>query len=265
MVTLGMMNFLKVMKSRAWTCTAAALAVVLSGCVNPNGTPNNTGTGVLAGSAFGALTGAAIGGCRNAGPYALYGAAAGALAGGLLGYAADRQQNAWMEAQAPQPTYVRVNQVQPQRPLLPQPMSIADVKGLVGAGVSDDVIISQINNSRTVFHLSAADIIDLRYAGVSDKLINYMINTPTMFGAVAATTQPAPTYIQTAPPPPVVQTAVVAPGSGYVWIGGEWVWRGGWFWVGGHWAYPPYPRAMWVSGRSWQDAYGWHYAPGYWR
>lgn len=265
MVTVGTMKFLKPIKSQAWTCTAALLAVVLTGCVNPNGSPNNTGTGVLAGSAFGALTGAVIGGCRNAGPYALYGAAAGALAGGLIGYSADRQQDAWMKAQAPPPTYVRVNQSQPQgRPMI-QPMSVADVKGLTGAGVSDDVIISQINNSRTVFHLSATDIIDLRHAGVSDRVIDYMINTPTTLGAVAATTQPTATYIQTAPPPPVVQTSVAAPGPGYVWIGGEWVWRSGWFWVVGHWAYPPYSRAVWICGRSWHDPYGWRYAPGYWR
>jgi hypothetical protein len=35
------------------------MAVLLSGCVNPEGSPNNTGSGVLIGSAFGALTGAA--------------------------------------------------------------------------------------------------------------------------------------------------------------------------------------------------------------
>jgi hypothetical protein len=36
----------------------AGIAVVLSGCVNPDGSPNNTGSGVLTGGAVGALTGA---------------------------------------------------------------------------------------------------------------------------------------------------------------------------------------------------------------
>ena len=64
-----------------------------------------------------------------------------------------------MRAQAPQ-TYVRVVQG--------QPLSTADVKALARAGVSDDVIISQIQGSHTVFHLSAADIIDLQ-AGICSR------------------------------------------------------------------------------------------------
>ena len=44
------------------------------------------------------------------------------------------------------------------------------------AGVADDVIISQIIGSHTVFHLSAAEIIDLHNSGVSDRVVNYMIN-----------------------------------------------------------------------------------------
>jgi hypothetical protein len=53
----------------------AASAVVLTGCVNPNGTQNNTGTGALIGGALGAITGAAIGGSRHGGGDALIGAA----------------------------------------------------------------------------------------------------------------------------------------------------------------------------------------------
>ena len=237
-------------------CAIAASATVLTGCVNPNGSPNNTGTGALIGGAFGALTGAAIGGYRHGGPDALIGAAAGALAGGLIGNAADREQVAQLKAQAPQ-TYARVDQG--------SPLSIADVKALAKAGISEDVIIAQIQSSRTVFHLTAADIIDLRDAGVSDKVVNYMINTPSTVGATAETTGGSTAYIQQAPPPPPAPTVVVAPGPGYIWIGGEWVWNGGWFWVGGHWAYPPYPRAVWIGGRVWHDDHGWHNARGHWR
>ena len=88
----------------------------------------------------------------------------------------DQDQQARLRAQSPQ-TYVRVDQG--------QPLGVADVKALAGAGISDDVIISQIRNSRTVYHLSAADIIDLHNSGVSDRVVNYMINTPTTAGAAA--------------------------------------------------------------------------------
>jgi len=233
-----------------------AAATLMTGCVNPDGSPNNTGTGALIGGAFGALTGAAIGGRGHGGPDALIGAAAGALAGGLIGNAADREQAARLKAMAPQ-TYDRVDQG--------QPLTVADVKALVKAGVTEEVIIAQIQNSHTVYHLSAADIIDLRDAGVTDRVIDCMINSPSTVGASAETTSGTVTYIQQAPPPPPVETVVPAPGPGYLWIGGEWVWNGGWFWVGGHWAVPPYPHAVWIGARCWHDAHGWHNARGHWR
>jgi hypothetical protein len=68
-------------------------------------------------------------------------------------------------------------------------MSLADIKMLAKAGVSDEVILSQIRNSRTVYHLSAAEILDLKDAGVSEKVIDFMIDTPMM-------------YQSTRPPPP---------------------------------------------------------------
>ncbi len=244
------------MKRHTLILSVAGLAVLLSGCINPDGSANNTGSGALIGGAFGALTGAAIGGRNHGGQDALIGAAAGALAGGLIGNSADREQEARLKAEAPQ-TYERVDQG--------SPLSLADVKALAKAGISEDVIVNQIKNSRTIFHLSAADIIDLRDAGVSDKVVNYMINTPVTVGATLETTRGTTTYITQAPPPAPVETIVVAPDPAYVWVGGEWVWSGGWFWVGGHWGYPPHPRAIWIGGRSWHDEHGWHNARGHWR
>lgn len=243
------------MKWHPLTLAVAAVAVLMTGCYTPEGTPDNTGTGALVGGAVGAITGAAIGGPRNGGAGALIGAAAGVIAGGLIGHQMDQDQQARLRAQAPQ-TYVRVQQG--------QPLGLADIKAMARAAVSDDVIISQIISSHTVFRLSAADIIDLHNSGVSDRVVNYMINTPgTATAAPPATT----TVVEAAPAPPAPppETVVVAPGPGYVWIGGEWVWNGGWVWVAGHWAYPPNPRAVWVSGYWWRDYHGWHRSPGYWR
>ena len=233
----------------------AASAVGLTGCQNPDGTQNNTASGALVGGAMGAITGAAIGGSQHGGEGALIGAAAGVIAGGLVGNSMDQEQQARLRAQSPQ-TYVRVDQG--------QPLAVADVKALARSGISDDVIISQIRNSRTVYHLRAADIIDLRDAGVSNRVIDFMINTPGIYGATPA--PQANTVVVAQPPPPVpVETVVVAPGPDYIWIDGEWVWNGQWIWVGGHWGYPPYPHAVWVRGYWGRGPHGWSRSPGHWR
>lgn len=239
------------MKIHTSTLAVAGLAMLLTGCQYPNGEPNNTASGALAGGAIGAISGAAIGGPRNGGAGALIGAAAGALAGGVIGNSMDQQQQERLHAQAPQ-TYTRVEQG--------QPLSVADVRALSEAKVSDDIIISQIRNSHTVFHLTAPDIIDLHNAGVSENVINFMINTPNSVGAVQTAT-----VVTEAPPPPPMETIVVAPGSGYIWIDGEWVWNGRWVWIGGRWAWPPHPGAVWDRGHWDRGPRGWNRTPGHWR
>lgn len=227
---------------------------MLTGCQNPDGTQNNTGSGALIGGVIGAIAGSAFGGPRHGGEGALIGAAAGALGGGLIGNSMDQEQDARLRAEAPQ-TYVRVQQG--------QPLSVADVKALVKSRISDDVIINQISSTHTVFQLTATDIIDLRDAGVSDRVINYMISTLNSAGTAAA--QPTTVVVQQQPPPAPTDTIVMSPGPDYVWIDGEWIWNGGWVWVGGHWGYPPYPHAAWERGYSWHDGHGWHYTRGHWR
>ena len=74
-----------------------------------------------------------------------------------------------------------------------QPMSLADVKMLAKSGVSDEVILSQIRNSHTVYRLNAADILDLKDSGVSEKVIDFMINTPTMYRSMRPP-PPPPSY-----------------------------------------------------------------------
>jgi len=247
---------MKSYKVRTLVFAMATSAVVLTGCQNPDGTQNNTAGGALIGGAIGAITGAVIGGPRNGGAGALIGAAAGAIGGGLIGNSMDQEQNARLRAQAPQ-TYARVDQG--------QPLSVADVKALAKAGIGEDVIINQIKNSRTVYHLSTADIIDLRDSGVSDKVINYMINTPSLLGDTSETVPQTTVEVAQPPPPAPVETVVVAPGPGYVWINGEWIWNGGWIWRAGYWGYPPRPDAIWIGGYWSRGPGGWHREPGHWR
>lgn len=63
----------------------------LSACTNPDGTNNNTGTGVLAGAGIGALLGRAIGGDAQG---AAIGGIIGAGIGGAIGDNLDRQEAA---------------------------------------------------------------------------------------------------------------------------------------------------------------------------
>jgi len=242
------------MKLPTVSLIVAASVVVWTGCVNPDGTQNNTGTGALIGGAFGALAGAALGG-RHGGEGALIGAAAGVFTGALIGNAMDQDQRERLQAQAPD-TYVRVTQQ--------QALTVADVKALAKAGLSDDVIIGQINTTHTGFQLSASDIIDLRNAGVSDKVINYMVNTASDASAVPSGTTTT-VVVNDTPPPPPAEVITVAPGPDYIWVGGSWVWNGRWVWVGGHWAYPPHPHVVWVPGYWVRGPHGWYRTEGYWR
>lgn len=243
------------MKNFAFGLAAAAVTIALTGCETYEGTPDRTGTGALAGGAIGATSGAIIGNqSGHAGEGALIGAAIGAITGGLIGHSMDQEEQARLRAQAPQ-TYQRVEQG--------QPLGLADVKALASAGISDDVIISQIRTSRTVYHLSAGDIIDLHNSGVSQKVIDYMINTPNTAGTTAAQAETA--VVAQPPPPPPVETVVVAPAPGYVWVGGEWAWRGRWVWINGGWIYPPYPSAIWIGGSWSHGSRGWRHHPGHWR
>ena len=241
------------------TITMAAAATLVSGCVHPNGEANNTATGALVGAgggaAFGAALGAIGGGGRGAAAGALIGGAFGAITGTLIGHQIDQEQEAELREEYPA-TYARVQQQ--------QPLTVPDVEALSQAKVSDDAIIGQIQNTRSVFHLTATDIINLHSAGVSDKVVNYMIKTANM----PQPPPPAPTVVDTqdGPPPPPDET-VVAPGPGYVWVPGDYQWNGvTWVWVGGRWLYPPWPGAVWVHGYWYRGPWGgWRHAPGRWR
>lgn len=60
---------------------------------------------------------------------------------------------------------------------LPAPTTIDDIIQLSQSGVSDEIIISQIKATQTIFYLSKEQIIELKQAGVSDVVIDFMINT----------------------------------------------------------------------------------------
>ena len=71
--------------------------------------------------------------------------------------------------------------------------------------------------------------------------------------------------VAVAPPAARVEEVGVAPGVGYVWIGGYWGWVGGRHeWVPGYWEHP-HPGFVWEPHRWVQVNGGWRLRQGYWR
>ncbi|HLK69812.1 MAG TPA: YXWGXW repeat-containing protein [Bryobacteraceae bacterium] len=76
----------------------------------------------------------------------------------------------------------------------------------------------------------------------------------------------AEVIIRVAPPRPIVETRVVRPGPGYIWIGGYHRWDGGrYVWVPGRWELPPRAHAHWVAHRYVHRNGGWVFVEGRWR
>lgn len=68
------------------------------------------------------------------------------------------------------------------------------------------------------------------------------------------------------PPAPVAEIVAVAPGPGFVWIGGYYHWVGGrWAWYAGHYERPPHQGARWIAPRYVIRGGSRVYVRGYWR
>ena len=234
--------------------TAVGLAGLLAGCETPYGEPNYTANGALIGGGAGAAIGA-VADSRAPGVGALIGGGAGALTGAIIGNSEQQRHDYYRYAPVPPPAagYAYAPAPAVAAPPVVPPPSLGDIEAMSRAGVTDDSIIAQINNSHAVYHLDANSILSLNNAGVSERVISYMINTGN-------------TVVMQPPPPVPAETVVAAPGPDYVWQDGDWEWNGGtWIWIGGHWARPPYPHAIWVHPHWDHDRYGWHHEGGHWR
>ena len=140
-------------------------------------------------------------------------------------------------------------------------VSVADIKALTKAGLSEEVILSQIHTAHATFNLSTTEIIELKDAGVSQRVIDVMSNAPgvatlpvqastsvvPLSQAVSSspTPVPAPGQTMTVVPtplvsvPPQVQEVPVgtsapgviseiippSPDPYFVWVSGAWTWR----------------------------------------
>ena len=81
-------------------------------------------------------------------------------------------------ATQPQPVPVQPAPAQTQSAAAPAqnlaytPLTVADIKALVGAGVKDEVVITEIKTSNSKF--TPQDIAELQQAGVSAKVIDFI-------------------------------------------------------------------------------------------
>lgn len=72
--------------------------------------------------------------------------------------------------------------------------------------------------------------------------------------------------VRVAPPHPLAERRVRAPGPGYVWIAGYHRWDGrAYVWVPGRWELPPRPHARWIAARWAHRHGGWVLIEGHWR
>ena len=124
----------------------------------------NTGTGAIAGTTVGAGAGALIGG----GGGALIGSAVGLIGVGLIGAGIDEQDRKVMEKTSPR-TVDRMDRG--------EPLTINDIIKLSQGGVTDEVIITYLRNTRSSYNLSQAQIRRMQEAGVSQQVIDFMIDS----------------------------------------------------------------------------------------
>jgi uncharacterized protein YcfJ len=174
---------MKIMHRTIGVAVASVALVLTTGCVAPNGTPDNTGTGALIGGALGALAGAASGG-RHAGEHALIGALAGVIAGGLVGHMIDQEQQQRLQQQSPQTwntiqhnDYVAQQQSAPSQNLAFTPLTVEDIKALAAASVKPEAITKEIETSQSKF--SSQAIVAAQQANVDPAVIECMKSHPS--------------------------------------------------------------------------------------
>jgi hypothetical protein len=61
-------------------------------------------------------------------------------------------------------------------------LSLYDIKALTRAGVNDGIILRYMRDQHTIYSLNSDDVTSLRHAGVSQSIVDYMLQTPRMFG-----------------------------------------------------------------------------------
>ena len=145
------------------------------------------------------------------------------------------------------------------------PPGVEDVVKLSRAGLSDQIILSQIRNNGAGYNLTADQIISLKNQGVSQPVINALLAggpadnavPPTAPVPLPSTPAPAVAVVQTAPTLDDFQAQLAPYGTWRYVLGYGRCWQPAitdrdWrpYFHGGHWVYTD-------AGWSWQSNYPW--------
>ena len=192
-----------------------ALVVFSGSSANAQVQPN-TQRGAVAGGLMGAIAGAIIGENNDkAGAGALIGGAVGAVAGSAMGNARDKelQYQQQQEMYRAQQRYYATEQR--QIAAVQSAVSISDVIAMSRSGLSDSVVINQVNQRGVQRRLEVSEIIQLHQNGVSEGVITAMqranIGTPQPAPAVVIQEQ-VPVYVER---PITVRPTYVVPAPRY--------------------------------------------------
>lgn len=92
---------------------------------------------------------------------------------------------------------------------------------------------------------------------------NYLIIAAFFAGSALFSSCGPAAYVQTRPGD-VMYNRPIAPGEGYIWIDGDWIWGGGRYtWREGRWDRPR-PGHVWHGGRWSQGTHGYRWNRGHW-
>lgn len=198
-------------KTAVFCCSTLIILAVMSSSLRAQ---SHTQDGATAGGVAGAIIGGIIGHQNDETPEgALIGGAVGAIAGGLLGKAHDNdlQRHRYQQQQAyyqQQQQYYRQQQVVTQSGVSPN-----DVVNMARSGLSEPLIINQLQTKGVQRRLEVSEIIALHQQGVNDNIITAMQQAP-LATQLASPPQPVaqqplvvqPTYRQ---PTVIVQEPVI--------------------------------------------------------
>ncbi len=168
-----------------------------------------TQRGVALGAIGGAIAGGLIGDHNNkAGAGAAIGGALGAVAGGVLGNASDKeraaaQQRYYYDQQQRQSYQIQQQVIQTQ-----SAVSTNDVVAMSRSGLSESVIINQIQQRGVQQQLQVADIIALHQQGVTEPVIA-MMQQARVGSAPMVVASPPVQYVT--PAPVIVEQHYVVP------------------------------------------------------
>ncbi|MCR9294795.1 MAG: glycine zipper domain-containing protein [bacterium] len=181
-------------RSRRWLVVYAAVLAMGSPLLAQSGTQN----GATAGGLAGAIIGGIVGHQNDEVPEGiLIGGAVGAVTGGLLGKAHDREleRQRYMQQQVynqQQQDYYRQQQA-----ITRTGVSTQDVVNMSRSGLSETLIISQLEARGVQRRLEVSEIIALHQQGVSDNIIAAMQRAPLATDLVPARTIASPTSNRT--------------------------------------------------------------------